>query len=233
MSDQPIDQRVNKLFDDLSGNEAIVTTTRLALSMLPVIGPVIEHLFNSLVPNYRLNRLAELLIQLEDKLDPKVLAESMQVEMKAIVIETAFESTIRSSKERITYLANLIANTCTGSEPGAFENQFLLKTLDSLSDAQVLYLCYHGAEAADERDRLRVRLLSIDPDQDVLLQSGMRIGYNRDLIGQGLIEMDPKSFESSTDVVADLVNHRYKHLVTDVGRKLLLLISESSASTEG
>jgi len=127
------------------------TTTDIVTSLakgttgaIPIVGSMIAEIIGNVIPNQRVERIVRFVKELEDRLG-KLEAENLQAKVAdpAVVdlLEDAFIQASRAtSEDRITHIAEVIANGITSDELNEAEVKRMLWLLGQLNDAEIVIL---------------------------------------------------------------------------------------------
>lgn len=117
---------------------------KVALSSLPVAGPFISEIVNEIIPGDRIDRIADFCAMLDERINgievnllTGVLGDPEFVDLA----EEALRQAARAiSKERRTYLVELVATSLSIEKLEYLQSKHLMRILDELSDIEVLWL---------------------------------------------------------------------------------------------
>lgn len=124
--------------------DKIVATYKAVAGAVPVVGSFLSELGGSVIPNQRMDRLADFAKKLDAKLigvEQDLLKAKLTDENFTDLAEETLHQTVRStSDERREYLASLLANGMKQEKISAIESKHLLKILGQINDIEVVWL---------------------------------------------------------------------------------------------
>ncbi len=114
-------------------------------STVPFIGGLLSEFFGFIIPNQRIDRLTQFAIILDNKfksLEKSFIEHQFKCNDKFVDLfeESIRQAAVSLSDERREYLANLIANSITKSDAEITESKHLIKILNELNDAEIIWL---------------------------------------------------------------------------------------------
>ncbi|HEV8363083.1 MAG TPA: hypothetical protein VGQ52_06170 [Gemmatimonadaceae bacterium] len=175
-------------------------TAKTALGMVPGIGPLLVAVVDEITPVVHAERLQGFAEELHHRvldLASETLAARMREPDRYKLLEDGLRQAARaSSRDRISHIANIIANGLTASEARAEDRGYLLKLLDELNDVEVLILCAHSrdtmlsAKEFHERhsEALRREYPTYGDPPELLDRDSIRGNYEQHLVRLGLLE---------------------------------------------
>lgn len=118
---------------------------KIISSAAPYIGGLFSEFLGLVVPNQRIDRLINYAIKLEKKivhLEKSFIENKFKYNAEFIDLfeESIRQAAVSLSDERREYLANLIANSITKSDAEIIESKHLIKILNELNDAEIIWL---------------------------------------------------------------------------------------------
>jgi hypothetical protein len=128
--------------------DIIAATTKGILGAVPIIGPLAAEVVGTLIPNQRLDRIKDFLEALEARVGSleqgNLRARCIQPE-SVDLMEDAFYSSGRAlSKDRIDYIAELIANYISDEQAEHIRAKKMLSLLNELNDTELMILINYG-----------------------------------------------------------------------------------------
>lgn len=128
--------------------DVLATISKGALGAIPIVGPIAAEVVGELIPNQRLDRIKDFLIELENRvgtLEGEQLRERCAQPESVDLLEDGFHSSARAlSKDRIGYIAELVANFITDDQAEHIRAKKMLSLLDELNDVELLILINYG-----------------------------------------------------------------------------------------
>ena len=125
---------------------------------IPVIGPLVAELYGSIIPNQRLDRLADFLHKLSSKFEEMELdVEDIKNKLQSDSIssdmfdEVCMQASKSKSQERKEYLVNLLINGLNEKDTEKTKSMLLLDILRQLTDAEILILYSHTWKAKEDK----------------------------------------------------------------------------------
>ena len=225
---------------DTNKNDVVANLLKGYLSGLPILGPVVAEIIDSLIPNQRMERIASLLKALEAKIDPeeKAKVEAKMLEEKSIdLMEDGFLQAARAlSQERIEYIASLLKNSLTDEDLEDIAYKRLLSLLSELDDLDVLILKSHFGTIAEQQefrqkhnDALREPIVTLSSSQETVDRHAIYENHRANLVHLGLLRIrfkKPKrgefpEFDEKTGMVESI-----GYDITSLGRLLLRSIDQ-------
>jgi hypothetical protein len=212
---------------------------RSVFGAAPVVGPLLSEVISELIPNQRIDRLAEFVEVLNAKVEAlgqERVAEELSDEEFVDLLEDGFQHAARAiSTERKQYIASVIASGLTDEHIRHTQSKALLSMLRELSDPEVIVLQFYAKAFSDDHDEYRERHAvtifgdpaHLGPSPEQLDQDALHGTYKAHLQRLGLITPNfrkPKrgelpEFDDKTGMMR--VGH---HGVTWLGRLLLRFI---------
>lgn len=129
---------------------------------IPIVGPLLVELVGTLVPNQRIDRIADFAKKLQSRmndLEDDTLRLKLADENFVDLLEESLQQVARStSNERREYISNLIANGIKDDEMEFIEKKHLLKILGEINDIEVIWLMayaegFHSGGRSDFKKR--------------------------------------------------------------------------------
>lgn len=129
---------------DETKTDLAVALTKGALGAVPFVGGIAAEIVGTLIPKQRLDRLAEFLMILAEKVagvEQEVLEQKMKTEEFVDLFEDGMWQAARAlTKERKEYIASLLKNSLYYGELTHIQQKELLSILNELNDAQIIIL---------------------------------------------------------------------------------------------
>ena len=122
----------------------VTSAIKSVVGTVPIVGPFLTEVIGTLVPNQRLDRIADFAQKLHDRLEvleDKSLQARLTNENFTDLLEESLQQVARStSDERRQYIANLVANSINDDDVEYIEDKHLLRILGELNDFEVIWL---------------------------------------------------------------------------------------------
>lgn len=133
----------------------IVASLKGTLGAIPVVGAVLAEVIGTVIPNQRLDRLADFAQKLSDRVEAEhrelVQQRILEPEGTDILEEALWQSARALSEERRERIASVVKNGLTEKEVDLFETKKLLQILSQIDDLELILL----------------RVLAANPNQDL------------------------------------------------------------------
>ncbi len=132
-----------------------VAVAKGVIGALPILGPMCAEIIGSVIPQQRLDRIADVLKRLEERLgeiEQQRLQSSLATDPEAVDLleEGMVQATRAVSDERRDQIAVLLHTTLTDEQLRHAEKRKLWSLLGSLSDVEVLILQSHGVRHSED-----------------------------------------------------------------------------------
>lgn len=128
---------------------------KATLGTVPLIGSVLQEAVTVIIPNQRIDRIAQTMELFAEKikdLDEEFLRQKMHSEEFTDLLEDAIPQAARSlSEDRRNYIASILKNSLTEEELDHIHEKKLLSILGELNDAEIIFLRYESLRRP-ERD---------------------------------------------------------------------------------
>jgi hypothetical protein len=220
-------------------NQAIDYVTIAAKSVLgaiPIAGPLIAELAGILIPNQRIDRIAQYVEILGKKianLEQGYLRAKLYDDNFSDLLEESLRLASHSlSDERREYLANLVASSLSSEDIKHTESRHLLRILAELNDVEVIWLAYYQQINTGNNDEFREKhneiltpvVATFGSGSNAIDKEAVQNSYKEHLARLGLLKIIYKTdlkthlpeFDRQT---GGLVISRYQ--ITPLGRLLL------------
>lgn len=127
----------------------VTSVVKGAIGAVPIAGPLLAEIAGSVIPNQRIDRLAnfaELLgNRLEDVEEQKLKSNLTDENFTDAVEETLRQAARSTSVERRGYIASVLANGVNSDNIDFIETKHLLRLLGEINDIEVVWLrAYYG-----------------------------------------------------------------------------------------
>ncbi len=137
----PEDEKPNLSYN---ATDYAAIAAKAGLGFVPILGPIIAEVVGNLIPHQRMDRIAELLKILEQKLkeiDAQVLRQKMTSPENMDLLEDAFLLAARAhTKKRRERIANLTATSFKADPVDYARSKMLMRLLGELTDDEVIVL---------------------------------------------------------------------------------------------
>ncbi|MDX1719190.1 MAG: hypothetical protein R3353_03455 [Salegentibacter mishustinae] len=148
---------------DLNPNitDHIISGLKLGSNFIPIpgVGSVLSEIVGNIIPNQRIDRIAEYVQILNSKIESissEIVQKELQNEQFIDLIEEGFIQASRTiSKERKEYIAEIIKNGLSLEEIDFIQSKHILKILSELNDIEVIWLRYYLRSQADYENNFR------------------------------------------------------------------------------
>lgn len=189
--------------DEIQKNSKIdllVAATKSVVGVAPFVGPMIQELISTLIPNQRIDRLSKYVLELEQKFvkfDKEIVENKLTDENFTDLIEESLIQASRAlSNERIKYISSLIENSLDEKHISDIEHKHLLMLLKEINDIEVLWLRYYLIPTLDDDKEFRDNHINIlspviityDSTQGEIDKSALQKSYKEHLSNLGLLE---------------------------------------------
>lgn len=122
----------------------VTSVVKGVVGAVPIVGPFFAEVVGTLVPNQRVDRIADFAQKLHDRienLEDDTLRSRITDENFTDLLEESLQQAARStSDERREYIANLVASGINDDDIDYIENKHLLRILGELNDIEVIWL---------------------------------------------------------------------------------------------
>ena len=208
---------------------------------IPTVGPLAALVIDSLIPNQRIDRIADFLMVLEEKvsnIEEDLLKKKFTTPESIDLLEDSFYQVCRAlSEERKQQIAALFKNSLTDYELEHVHYKKLLSLLGELNDVEILLLKYYSQPSPGAQDRFwkqhergldYPRATAGTPREDVQViadRETLHHSYETNLVRIGLLgptfrnRRHAANREFAEDASED-------HEITTLGRLLLRSIDE-------
>lgn len=180
--------------------DLIAAIGRSAVGGIPIVGPLLSEIINTIIPNQRIDRLISYLKILEDKLSkiPQEIIDSLKMDEEFLnLLEEGFiQASHAITDERRKYIASLLINGISNHSFKSEESKSLLRVLQELSDVEIIWLRSFQIIAKEEDEEFRKRHRNIlspvivyaGADKEVLQKAALQDNYKNHLERLGLIK---------------------------------------------
>jgi hypothetical protein len=180
--------------------DAVATVAKAVAGMAPIVGPLLAELAGTIVPNQRLDRIADFCVELDarlSKLEQAHLHSQLDNPEFCSLLEEGLQQAARVvSDRRRAEIAELVAHSLTPDEIEYAESEHLLRILGDLNDVEVVRLGshLHNSYVRDEyrelhREELSPALVSYASPQREKDEAGLQRSYDHHLERLGLVRV--------------------------------------------
>lgn len=182
--------------------DAVTSLAKSVLGAAPFVGPTLAEIVGHVIPNQRIDRIAEFVRLLDQRLqhlEKDAVQYRMQEPMGVDLLEDAFTHAARATtQERLQYIANLVANGMSAKEKNHAESKRMLWLLGQINDAEVVLLRSRLAMTREDYERdadfqqRHSELLAPDAthmgsSEDEFREAALKASYRQHLHDLGLI----------------------------------------------
>lgn len=125
----------------------LASGARVALSAIPIAGSVLAEVAGSIIPNQRVDRIADFAAKLEERIadleEAQVRNELHDEEFTDLLEESLRQASRAVSEDRRKYLASLVANSLSIEAVKHSDTKHLMRILGELNDVEVLWLRHY------------------------------------------------------------------------------------------
>lgn len=125
----------------------LASGARAALSAIPFAGSLLAEVAGSIIPNQRVDRIADFAAKLEERIadleEVQVRNELHDEEFTDLLEESLRQASRAVSEDRRKYLASLVASSLTSEDVKHSEAKHLMRILGELNDVEILWLRYY------------------------------------------------------------------------------------------
>lgn len=177
----------------------IATGVKVALGAVPFAGSLLAEVAGAIIPNQRIDRLADFARKLEERIksleEAKVLSELADVEFTDLLEESMWQACRATTSERREYLASLVANSLSSETIEHAETKHLMRMLGELNDIEILWLrFYEGNGGSRDKafrdlhaDLFAPIFAAIGSDQERIDDHAIQESYREHLVRLGLV----------------------------------------------
>ena len=130
--------------DNDAKDKLIVPATKSILNLIPLAGSVLAEIVDTLIPNQRLDRIADFLKHLQARISEEDLERIKTLpERMEILEEGVLQAGLTPHKDRISRIAQITAKGITQDEIDRDKISLLLETIKNISTTDLILLIYH------------------------------------------------------------------------------------------
>jgi len=128
----------------------VCATSRAVLGPIPVVGSALAELVTSVIPNQRIDRVAEFAKILKNNVSEdheKLIRLQLENENFTDLLEESLMQVVRSTtNERRMYISSIVEKGISSEKVNLIELKQLLKILGEINDIEVIWLRFHMAD---------------------------------------------------------------------------------------
>ncbi|MBW7874480.1 MAG: hypothetical protein H3C47_00665 [Candidatus Cloacimonetes bacterium] len=197
-----------------NSTDKLVSSLKVLLGAVPVAGPLLAEIVTQIIPNQRIDRMNQYMELLSLRLDQlNISHEVLKSKIAAIdLIEDSFYQAARAStKSRLKYIANLLANGLSNESITCEESRFVLKILEELSDLELIWLRFYQDEVMDSDHEFREKhsnvlkpvVTHLSSAEETIEKAAIQEGYKERLARMNLIRIRYKVDQKTGTTVID------------------------------
>lgn len=184
---------------EINKTDLLVSAAKSIVGIAPFAGPLLVELVGTFIPNQRIDRLTKYVNELDKRLsnfEKEILTEEMRKDDCIDLFEEGFRQATRAlSDDRRRYIASVLGNGLSNENVSYIETKHLLQLLESLNDAEVIWLRFYlNPEIAGDNDFrekhkniLETVTAVIGSSQDEIDKEALQSSYTDHLERLGLI----------------------------------------------
>lgn len=180
--------------------DILSSTAKSIVGIVPFAGPVLSELISALIPNQRIDRLTNYIIELEKKLSTisdNNLRELLTNEECLDLFEESFIQASRTiNKKRQIQIASVVQNGLNETTISYSNSKYIMRLLQELNEQEVIWLRFYliptigGDEQFREKhkDILETVFVTIGADEETRIKAAIQDSYIEHLERLGLIK---------------------------------------------
>lgn len=150
----------NNIFEN-NGADISAMALKGVAGIIPVFGGFVGEIVGNLIPDQRIDRIAEYVELLNAKFEnlPGGLIEKLRNnELFIDLIEESFIKTSRAiTKERRLYIVNIVEHGMSDEEADINNSKYLLSLLSDLNDSEVIWLRYYHERTITDKQNFQLQ----------------------------------------------------------------------------
>ena len=182
-----------------SATDLTVSIAKGIIGIAPVYGPLVAEIVGNLIPNQRIDRLADFVRTLDAKLatlDKTTVEAKLKAPEFIDLLEDGFMAAARAlSKERREQIAALFHNSFAKEDLAAAQAKKLLQILSELNDNEIILLQFYAKLASPDRDAYR------DAHKDVIIGPRAYIRAPPEVLDQAALHDAMKAHLSRLELI--------------------------------
>jgi len=176
----------------------LASGAKAALGAIPIAGSLLAEVAGSIIPNQRLDRIADFAAKLEERIknleEDQIRNELNDEEFTDLLEESLLQASRAVSAERRNYLASLVASSLTAKDIEHSEAKHLMRILGELSDVEILWLRYYAVPTIGgdsefreiHQEVFKPIAATLSSSQEELDDHALRQSYRTHLVRLGL-----------------------------------------------
>lgn len=223
-------------------SDILALVLKSAAGCVPYAGGLIAEVIGSVIPNQRLDRLAQFVEKLQEKIDGIEEKINKRAKTDPLFLDFFEDELMQVSRatteERIEYLSNLLINGLNSDEAELFAAKQLLRLLGQLNDAEIIWLNYYYIDHRAKQDFVEKNPEILQPkprhmgmDENAYKASIIQENYTQRLeelhLIETKIEFDRKTGQPIPNFFKDGFKRKYSE-ITPLGRQLIKIITTVS-----
>lgn len=161
--------------------DLVAAGLRSIVGAIPMVGPLVSEIVGEVIPNQRLDRIAEFVEDLGEKFkglsEEQLRLRMLQEESIDLLEESIFQAARALSPERRTQIAALFKNSLTRTDLDHWHRKRLLALLGEVNDVELIML--KSVDYYTDRDEFW------DLHEEVLSPPEVTIGASEEEVGRG------------------------------------------------
>lgn len=201
----------------------VTAATKAVLGMVPFAGSLLAELAGTIIPNQRIDRISRFSVELEGRLsgmDQILIRTNLLDENFTDLLETTARQAAQAlTKERLQYLASLVANGMDRERLSFIESKQILRLLGEINDVEVVWLRFylHPYMSGDVEFREKHKMVlapitaELGADQATRDKRALQTNYQQHLVSLGLLERPLQVDQKTGAPVYDRSTNDWKH----------------------
>lgn len=183
----------------------VTSALKGAVGAVPIVGSMLAEVVGTLIPNQRIDRIADFAQKLHDKienLEDELLHTRLTNDNFTDLLEESLQQVARATSDtRREYIANLVANGLNNDDLDSIQDKHLLRILGELNDIEVIWLIAYAQEFFVEQQSefqkrhgnvLRPIGAHMGSDQKEIDEEALQKSYKLHLEREGLLQMNKR-----------------------------------------
>ena len=164
--------------------DRLASLSRGVLGAIPIAGPLVAEVVNSLIPNQRIDRISKFVKCLDERLasfEKQLLTNVFKDPCFIDLLEDGFWGAARAiSDERIQYIASVVANGISEETEKTLEAKKFAQILAELNDIEVIILRSYLTHYQEDQD-------FYEKHKDILGPHAAHLGSSEEEVGKAEI----------------------------------------------
>ncbi|WP_372029249.1 hypothetical protein [Pseudomonas kurunegalensis] len=177
----------------------VASGAKAALGVVPFAGSLLAELAGSIIPNQRVDRIADFASKLQARIEQleeaQVRSELDDEEFTDLLEESLRQASRATSETRRRYLASLVATSLSSDAVEHAEAKYLMRILGDLNDVEVLWLRYFHDPIIDGDKEFRelhagvfsYKVAHMGSSREELDAHALQQSYHNHLVRLGLV----------------------------------------------